>query len=162
MIPYEAPFIRFDSPEASVKYSTIKGNLPLYVVEGKNAVFTLQNSGNNYYYHSITKYHDKYGFCDYKTQTETVLGSLLKDDTCFCGTITANKLLNHNTNESCYFITFSKIKRMEPDKITILDTDNTPIKPIFQNDKTIIFAFIPKRDNNIVAFFYNGQTISLK
>ena len=45
-IPYEAPFIRFDSPEASVKYSTIKGNLPLYVVEGKNTAFTLQNSGN--------------------------------------------------------------------------------------------------------------------
>ena len=52
------------------------------------------------------------------------------------------------------------MKKMEADKTTISDADNTPIKPIFQNSDTIIFAFIPKQ-NDAAVFFYNGQPFSL-
>lgn len=159
-IPYEAPFIRFDSPEASVKYSTIKGNLPLYVVEGKNTAFTLQNSGNNYYYHAIIKHDDKYGFCDFHTQRNTGFNSTITDDEYFHGLVTVDTLLNGETNETCFFISFIKMKKMEADKTTISDADNTPIKPIFQNSDTIIFAFMPKQ-NDAAVFFYNGQPFSL-
>ena len=160
-IPYEAPFVRFDSAETSIKYSTLKGNLPLHVIEGENTIFTLQNANNNFYFHSIIKYDEKYGFCDYKSEKEIVLESTFIEDDYIVGTITAQKLLNYETNETCYCIIFSKIKSMEQNEINLFDTYNLQIKTIFKNDKNIVFAFIPNQDNNNTAFSYNGQTFSL-
>ena len=160
-IPYEAPFVRFDTPEASVKYSTIKGNLPLHVIEGENTAFTLQNANNNYYFHTILKHNDKYGFCEYHSKIDKVINSPFTEDDNFSGSIITYKLLSSETNEACYMIMFSKTKRMEQNKITIFDVDSAPIQPVFQNDKTIVFALIHGLNESNAAFSYNGQTFRL-
>jgi len=162
-IPYEAPFIRFDSPGASVGYSTIKGNLPLHVVKGENTVFTLQNANNNYYFHTILKHNDKYGFCDYHSKIDKVINSPFTEDDNFSGSIVTYKLSSSETNEACYMIMFSKTKRMEQNKIAVFSADNTPIDPVFQNDKAMVFAFVRGTNESDAAFSYtyNGQLFRL-
>ena len=160
-IPYEAPFVRFDSPEASVKYSTIKGNMPLHVVEGETAVFTLQNANNNYYFHTILKHDDKYGFCDYHSKIDKVINSPFTEDDNFSGSIVTYKLSSSETNEACYMIMFSKTRRMEQNRIAVYASDHTPIDPLFQNDNAMVFALINGADKSDSAFSYNGQTYQL-
>ena len=160
-IPYEAPFVRFDSPEASVKYSTIKGNMPLHVVEGENAAFTLQNANNNYYFHTILKHDDKYGFCDYHSKIDKVINSPFTEDDNFSGSIVTYKLSSSETNEACYMIMFSKTRRMEQNRIAVYASDHTPIDPLFQNDNAMVFALINGADKSDAAFSYNGQTYQL-
>ena len=160
-IPYEAPFVRFDSPEASVKYSTIKGNMPLHVVEGENAAFTLQNANNNYYFHTILKHDDKYGFCDYHSKIDKVINSPFTEDDNFSGSIVTYKLSSSETNEACYMIMFSKTRRMEQNRIAVYASDHTPIDTLFQNDNAMVFALINGADKSDAAFSYNGQTYQL-
>ena len=160
-IPYEAPFVRFDSPEASVKYSTIKGNMPPHVVEGETVVFTLQNANNNYYFHTILKHDDKYGFCDYHSKIDKVINSPFTEDDNFSGSIVTYKLSSSETNEACYMIMFSKTRRMEQNRIAVYASDHTPIDPLFQNDNAMVFALINGADKSDAAFSYNGQTYQL-
>ena len=160
-IPYEAPFVRFDSPEASIKYSTIKGNMPPHVVEGETVVFTLQNANNNYYFHTILKHDDKYGFCDYHSKIDKVINSPFTEDDNFSGSIVTYKLSSSETNEACYMIMFSKTRRMEQNRIAVYASDHTPIDPLFQNDNAMVFALINGADKSDSAFSYNGQTYQL-
>ena len=160
-IPYEAPFIRFDSAEASVRYLTVNYNAPIKTVETDNTAFCISHRDNNWGFHAVTKFDKKYSFCDRHSKTMDCFNSGLIDDSSFHGIIYATKLVNNDTNEKCYMIVFLSIDLKDTEDICIYDVHNSPIEKITFPDKRSVFALVVKQIDEKSAFIFNGKTYEL-
>ncbi len=160
-LPYESPFIRFDSAEASVRYSTLNYSAPIKTVETDKTAFCVGHRDNNFYYNTVAKSDDKYGFCD--RHCRTVLGFVNThiDDGKFKGNYRVTKLINKEANEKCYMITFLSIDLKDTEDISIYDEYNTPIQKLTFPDKRYVFALVVNQVDEKTAFIFNGKTYEL-
>lgn len=160
-IPYEALFIRFDSAEASVRYFTVNYNAPIKTIETDKTAFCVGHRDNNFYYNTVTKNGDKYGFCDW--HSHNVLGYIHEeiDDGQFKGLYSVAKLINTEANEKCYLIKFLSVNQKEADKICIYDKHNTPIKKLTFPDNRTVFAVVVDQIDKTTSFTFNGKTYVL-
>ena len=166
-IPYEAPFVRFDSAYDSVKYSTTKFNTPLYTIETEKTAFSAELEDSTFSYHSITKYKDKYGYCD--QDSHILLGSykheIIQDEN-YMGSFLVKKLENKKTREKCYIIVFGNLldeinNNKEKEDIIIYDENNTPIEKMFSTNKWTAFAVVVDCLDESTSFIFNGKTYEL-
>lgn len=160
-IPYEAPFIRFDSAEASVRYFTVNYNAPIKTVETDNTAFCVGHRGNNFYYNTVTKYDDKYGFCDRHCNTVLGIINTYIDDGAFTGNYCVHKLVNNETNETCYMVKFISVELNDTEDISIYDKNNDPIEKITFPDKRTVFAILVNQIDEKAAFVFYGKTYEL-
>lgn len=160
-LPYEAPFIQFNSAEASVRYSTLNYNAPIKTVETDKTAFCVGHRDNNFYYNAVAKSDDKYGFCD--RHCHTVLGFINThiDDGIFNGIYTVTKLVNIEANEKCYMIKFLAIDQSDEEDICIYDEKNMPIEKITFPDKRTVFAIVVNQIDEKASFIFNGKTYEL-
>ena len=163
-IPYESSFIRFDSAEASVNYSTLNYNAPTKTVETDKTAFTVSHRENNWSYHTITKYNDKYGFCDRHSQTVLGLTHVDINDENFRGSFHVSKLVNYETNEKCYIISYINLLDLEnkdTEDICIDDEQNIPIEKITFPDKRSVFMVVMHQIDEKITFMINDQKYEL-
>lgn len=160
-IPYESTFIRFNSAEESVRYSTVNYDAPIKTIETDKTAFCVGHARNNFYYNTVTKYDAKYGFCDRRCQT--VLGFINThiDDGVFNGNYRVTKLINNDTNEKCYMISFLRIDQNNTEDISIFDENNAPIEKITFPDKRTVFAFVVNQIDEKTLFVFNGNPYEL-
>ena len=161
-IPYEAPFIRFDSAEASVRYFTVNYNAPIKTVETDNTAFCVGHIGNNFYYNTVTKYDDKYGFCDW--HSHNTLGYIINeriDNGQFNGSYSVTRLVNNDTNETCYMVKFISVELNDTEDISIYDKNNDPIEKITFPDKRTVFPILVDQIDEKAAFVFYGKTYEL-
>ena len=159
-IPYEASFIRFNSAEASVRYSTVNYRAPIRTVETDKTAFCVGHESTTFYYNTVTKYNDKYGFCHPHTHNALNYINTIIDDENFKGGYTVSKLVNNETNEKCYIIELSRFYPTGED-ICIYDEQNNPIGKITFPDKRTLFAIVVNEADEKASFIFNGKTYEL-
>ena len=160
-IPYESSFIRFDSAEASVRYRTINYNAPIKTVETDKTAFCIGHRDNNFYYNTVTKYGDQYGFCDRNCQTLFGLDNITIDDGVFYGAYSVHKMVDNETNEKCYIIKFYGSDQEDAENISIYDEQNRPAETITFSDNRTVYAIVVKDIDEKASFVLNGNTYEL-
>ena len=161
MIPYESPFIRFDSAEASVNYSSLNYNYQIKTIETEKTAFCVAHKGNDFQYDTITKYINQYGFCDRHSKNILRWVSSSIEDGKVQGSFRAAKLINNETNEKCYMIVFSVLAQEETADINIYDKQNKPIPKIEFSDNREVFALVVNHLDGEEVFKFNGVTYDL-
>lgn len=160
-LPFEAPFIRFDSAEDSLRYSAIQNNDSIKTIETEKTVFCVSHKDNNWGYHTITKFDDKYGFCDRHSTSTQCFRSPIFDDQYDHGIIYATKIINNDTNEKCYMIVPLSIEPLETEDICIYDKHNTPIEKFTFSDNRSVFVLVVNQADEESSFTFNGKTYDL-
>lgn len=114
--PFEGSFLRFDTPEASLKYSSSKSIFRENTFfEGERCYFVVSTESNNVSYHSISKYGDKFGVADYKSELKH-LGNNAEDKLLTCMAI-----YDENSDSSCYFISYFLPDSEKDEDIVLID-----------------------------------------
>lgn len=160
-IPYESPFIRFNSAEESIKYSTTKYGVPIRTVETDKTAFCVGHKSNNFFYYIVTKYNDKYGFCDRNCYTKLGIINTYLDEGSFKGNYRVTKLSDNETNEKCYIISLLSVDQNETEEINIFDKNNDPIEKMTFPDNRTVFALVVNRIDEKTSFTFNGKTYEL-
>ena len=162
-IPIEASFVRFNSAKASVAYSTLNSNGKTESIETDKTAFTVSHKGNNWSYHVITKYDDKYGFCNRHSQIVNSFDAIPVDDGNNRGIFYVSKLVNYDTNEKCYMIDYldHNLMKYNAAGITIYDEQDLPIEKITFEDNSAVFAAIANGIDQKTIFKFNGKTYEL-
>ncbi len=107
--PYESNFIRFNTAENSINYSfPYNIGASNYYIDNDNTVFVVSKKGNNNSYHSIVKYDNGYGMCDFKSNTSLDWSATHINENDINGMFKANVVYNEITNKTCYYIDFMK------------------------------------------------------
>ena len=162
-IPFEAPFIRFNSTEASVKYSTAKPFYEDKAVETDKTAFFVSHKSNNWTYGSAAKYDNKYGFCGYHSKTILTTNSITVDEENFDGSFNVSKVINYDTNEKCYFIKFINLLDFEnkekqnswDSQDNLIDFEkSTPMEKLtFKDNRTVYAAVTDQIDEKMTLVF---------
>ena|GEM_PF-5191688 len=161
MIPYESPFMRFDSAEASFNYSSLSFHYQIKTIETEKTAFCVAHKGNNFQYDVITKYDNQYGFCDRNSHIDLRWVSSFVDDSAFRGSFDVAKLVNNETNEECYMIKFSSFAQQDAESICIYDKQDNPIPKIEFSDNRVVFALVVDQPGGEEVFKLNSKTYNL-
>ena len=161
-IPYESPFIRFNSAEASVRYCSMNYYVPSKTVETDKTAFCIGHESNDFYFNIITKYDDKYGFCNRHCRTVFGYKNEHIDDGIFNGFYDVTILINDDTNEKCYLIGFYSIDPKDSEDICIYDEHNNPIERIiFPYSMKVYYTIVVDQIDKNTSFTFNGNAYEL-
>ncbi|MDO4747728.1 MAG: hypothetical protein Q4A12_00980 [Eubacteriales bacterium] len=146
--PFESSFIRFDTIEGSVYYSSSFSDLvkisgtEIYTAECDDTVFVVKEHGNTYSYTSIAKYDDGYGYCGHNVSVILSTNTDFVSTSKFEGAVSISAVYNENTNKTCYIL-------------NLLDDDfSSDIKEVYDQtgDQMNVFA---SEDGSILDNYYS-------
>lgn len=137
-IPFEGKWLRFETPEESIKYSLISINKKNYFIYDDDTVFVMRNKDNNFEYHSITKYNENYGMCDYDSKSRQLKSQFISTEN-YNGLLSYKCIYNQATNKLCCFFNYTPINN--DIKVKILDDKNREIPEINGFNKENTYAY---------------------
>lgn len=117
-LPIENKFIRFNSLEDSMNYSVSDNFLQKNtILNGERCYFILSRRGNNMNFHTISKYGEKVGMVDYKSERKQL--GINRDST--GRLIDCYAVYNEKSNQSCYFVIYSIPKGKEKEHSILIN-----------------------------------------
>lgn len=153
--PYEGYFIRFNSLEKSIHYSIYDSYFSsISIVEDDDTVFFAKNTKNNITYHSVAKYKNDYGLCDFGIAKGFHIRQESINVPKFDGILTVDYILNKNTNKTCYFIKLLKIfNNDDNDDIAVFDSNGEKLKTLYSDSHHIIFCLLSDKQPEQMDYF---------
>lgn len=127
--PFEGEFIRFNTPEDSLNYSIAKSRFrENTIIEGEGCYFVVSRRGNNVSYHSISKYGNKVGMANYKSERKYLGRNISSDHLVSC-----RALYDKNSDSSCYFIAYFSPIGDEEENIVLINGQNAECVYYYKN-----------------------------
>lgn len=156
--PFEGYFIRFSSLEKSIHYSIYDSYFSsISIVEDDDTVFFMKNNNSNISYHSVTKYNNDYGLCDFGTKTNGFhIHQEFIHDSKFNGVLRVRYILNENTNKTCYFIELFKTfnnDNDDNDDIAVFDSSGEKLKTLYSDPQHTVFCLISNKQPEQMDYF---------
>lgn len=168
--PFESSFIRFDTIEGSVYYSSSFSDLvkisgtEIYTAECDDTVFVVKEHGNTYSYTSIAKYDDGYGYCGYNVSVDLSATTDFISTSEFKGGANVSAVHNENTEKTCYVLGLYDTN-FSDNTMEIYDQSGNKMNEFTSEDGNILEDYYysivegPPRDS--FTFVLDGETFEL-
>lgn len=136
-LPIEGEFIRFKTPEASMKYSILDNDIlqENTIIEGEGCYFVFSKKNNSYC--AISKYGEKVGMVDYKSKSKFI--GINSDDS---DLVSCHAVYDKNSNTSCYFLVINNALEGRKEDDTILINGKKADCIYYKRKSTSVYSLI--------------------
>lgn len=150
--PFEGAFIRFNTPQASLNYSASKSLLRENTfIEADGCYFVMSKRDDNVSYYSISKYGDKVGMTNYKSETKYLGHCIIKGRLLNCVAV-----YDENSDTSCYFISYFLPDGDKEENIASIGDQEAECIHFFENSIAKYYLIVDGKFKEDVTVNFNG------
>lgn len=150
--PIEGAFIRFDCPEDSLNYSLVDNFLrDNIILESEGCDFIFSRRSNNSSYHVVSKYGEKFGMLDYKSESKQLGMNIHNGHSVYC-----NAIYDENSDTSCYFVTYFLPTEGKENYSVLIDEKEVECIYYYQNSISVYALIIDGKFKEDVVVTVDG------